>query len=370
MWLGILAAVLAATGAGAAYMIACVGRYGFVRKLAGEKKLLRHLISALVIAVFFAAVSLTLSAVNAVIVFLHFVLVYLLFGGITRIFCAATGRDKDKSEGVRKVLQGIIAPVFTIGYLAVGMYLVYNVWQTDVSLTTKKPVGTLKVALFADSHLGTTFGGEGFAEHMERINAQDPDIVLLAGDYVDDGTDRDDMIRACEALGAMDAKYGVWYCYGNHDEGYFNRRNFTAADLEENLRKNGVHILADEYELVGDSLCIVGRKDRSDPDRMAAGELINGLPEDRYIIVLDHQPADYAAEADTPADLVVSGHTHGGQLFPITYVGEWIGANDRTYGHEQRNGTDFLVTSGISDWEIKFKTGTKSEYMMINIEQQ
>ena len=64
---------------------------------------------------------------------------------------------------------------------------------------------------------------------------------------------------------------------------------------------------------------------------------------------------------------MVSGHTHGGQFFPVTYVGEWIGANDRTYGHEKRNGTDFIVTSGISCWELPFKTGTKSEYVIIDV---
>ena len=75
----------------------------------------------------------------------------------------------------------------------------------------------------------------------------------------------------------------------------------------------------------------------------------------------------YEKESETDADLVLSGHTHGGQFFPVTYVGEWIGANDRTYGYEERNDTEFIVTSGISDWEILFKTGTKSEYVIIDI---
>ena len=83
---------------------------------------------------------------------------------------------------------------------------------------------------------------------------------------------------------------------------------------------------------------------------------------------MDHQPSDYDNEAATAADLVVSGHTHGGQFFPITRVGEYIGVNDRTYGYEKRNGTEFIVTSGISDWALYFKTGTKSEYVIIDIE--
>ena len=91
------------------------------------------------------------------------------------------------------------------------------------------------------------------------------------------------------------------------------------------------------------------------------------VPAENYTIVLDHQPNDYDNEAAANADLVVSGHTHGGQLFPVTYVGEWFNINDRTYGHEKRSDTDFIVTSGIADWEIQFKTGAKSEYVIIDV---
>ena len=66
-------------------------------------------------------------------------------------------------------------------------------------------------------------------------------------------------------------------------------------------------------------------------------------------------------------DLVLSGHTHGGQLLPVNYVGEWTGVNAKTYGLERRGKTDFVVTSGISDWAIQFKTGCKSEYVVIDI---
>ena len=95
--------------------------------------------------------------------------------------------------------------------------------------------------------------------------------------------------------------------------------------------------------------------------------LTEGLDPSRYMIVIDHQPNDYDAEAAAGADLVLSGHTHGGQLIPITKVGEWIGANDATYGYERRGDTDFIVTSGISAWSILFKTGCKSEYVIIDI---
>ena len=99
-----------------------------------------------------------------------------------------------------------------------------------------------------------------------------------------------------------------------------------------------------------------------------ASALLAGVDEDKYIILLDHQPSDYDSEALSPADLVLSGHTHGGQLIPITYVGKWFGIVDREYGYERREGTDFIVTSGISDWELQFKTGASSEYVIITVE--
>ncbi len=166
----------------------------------------------------------------------------------------------------------------------------------------------------------------------------------------------------------MKLKYGVYFAYGNHDEGYFNNRDFSADDLKKALLSNGVHVMEDSYELVEDKFYIVGRLDKTlSKDRLHIDELLEDLDENKYIIVMNHEPNDYRNEAESSADLVISGHTHGGQLMPINYLGQWFGLNDRTYGYENRKDTDFIVTSGISDWELKFKTGTKSEYVIIDV---
>ena len=362
MWLIILIAVLAAVLGGVVYMTVSVARFSVIQTAAGEKKWLRYVISFLCIAIVFAISALAMSIVNAMIIFLNVMMFFMAYGGAFRIIRRLSGRELPFDR------QGLLAILTTVVYLAVGYYLLHHVWQKDYDLKTSKPV-SLKIAMFADSHIGTTFDGESFAEQMKTIEAQSPDIVLLPGDFVDDGSKKEDMLKACEALGKMNAKYGVWYSYGNHDEGYYNSRDFSAAELEEALRANGIHILSDEYELVDDSFYVVGRKDSSLGERKTMDELLEGVDTSKYIIVLDHEPNDYDNEAASAADLVVSGHTHGGQLFPVTYVGEWFGINDRTYGYERRRGTDFIVTSGISDWEIQFKTGTKSEYVIINVSQ-
>lgn len=361
-WLIILVVVLAALALGLCYLVSCVGRFGLVRKLSRGRNWTRRLISLAILAVIFVLLALWLSPVNAVVAFLHGVLFFLLFGLAARLLRRVTGRE------ARIYWQGWLALGVTVMWLGAGYLLCSHVWQTDYSLGTDKKLGTLKIALIADSHLGTTFDGEGFAEHLRVIGEQEPDLLVIAGDFVDDSSKREDLDRACRALGELELPYGVWFVYGNHDAGYYNSRDFSAADLEDTLQRNGVHVLRDTAELVDDRFYLVGREDRSRAGRKTMAELLEGLDRDKYLIVLDHQPNDYAAEASAGADLVLSGHSHGGQLIPITYVGEWFGMLDRTYGWERREGTDFIVTSGISCWEILFKTGTRSEYVLITVE--
>ena len=271
---------------------------------------------------------------------------------------------------------GLTAIVLTAVALIAGWYLDHHVWETKYDLQTKKNMTDLRVAMFADSHIGTTFDGKEFKKHLDAIQAQNPDIVLISGDYVDDGTTRQEMIEATENLGKLKTKYGTYFVFGNHDKGYYGsaHRGFSADDLIKELNNNGIKVLLDESVLIND-FYLIGRRDYSVVQearghRKSMEELIEGLDKNKYMIVLDHQPTDYENQAKSGVDLVLNGHTHGGQLFPFNNVGKWIGANDLVYGHEKRDNTDFIVTSGISDWAIKFKTGTKSEFVIIDIKSE
>lgn len=182
------------------------------------------------------------------------------------------------------------------------------------------------------------------------------------------------MITAAKALSTLKTKLGVYFVLGNHDKGYYGSayRGFSMDELVEELQKNNVTVLQDEVVVLNPQFYLIGRKDAGENKhgrhRLPMAELAKQVPKDKFSIVLDHQPNDYERQQQAGVDLVLSGHTHGGQLWPLNKVGEWIKANDKTYDLEKRQDTYFIVTSGLSDWAIKFKTGTKSEFVFVTIE--
>ena len=268
-------------------------------------------------------------------------------------------------------IEGAAAILLTIIYLSVGWYNGHHVSQTDYRFETAKDIKRdYRIVEIADSHFGITQSGETFTREMQRVQALNPDAVVIVGDFVDDDSDRADMIKACKALGELKTTFGIFFVYGNHDNGYYKYRNFDSQELRAELEKNGVTILTDESVLLDDSLYLVGRRDRSDRGRAPIDELMAGLDKTKYAVVLDHQPNDFDAETAAGADLVLCGHTHGGHIFPAGQIGLLMGANDAVYGASKRKDTTFVVTSGISGWAIPFKTGTFSEFVVIDLKKQ
>ena len=359
MFMMIMIAAFLLMLAGSVYVVFHFHRFSFVKKIGEKNKTLGWLLSCLPVALCFLFFFVNLYAV--VIAGIHLILIWMLSDAVGWLI------KKISRRSFSHYPAGVFALVFTVLYLAVGWFNAHHVFQTDYSFTTEKKLGSLRVAQIADSHLGITLSGEDFAREMARVQETDPDLVVIVGDFVDDDTEKEDMLRACRALGEMKTTYGVFFTYGNHDKGYFQYRNFTTAELDEALEENGVVILEDESVLLGDRFYLVGRQDKTERERLSAAKLTEGLDPDKYVIMLDHQPNDYEGEKGT-ADLVLSGHTHGGHIFPAGIIGTVSGVNDRTYGTEARDGTTFVVTSGISGWGIPFKTFCISEYVVIDVQ--
>ena len=360
-WIFLFAGMLIFCIIGILYLSWIIGKFKLIRRISKDKSKIRRFISFISVMALYCLFTIFISMIDATVIILHLMLIAALYGIIIRV------AEKISKRSFKINWRGHLTFITTIVYLSIAYFLCNNVWRTQYDIKTDKLKENVKIALITDSHLSTTLDGDEFEKYLNDIACEKPDIILISGDFVDDSTKKTDMVKACQALGKMNPELGIYFVYGNHDKGYYNSRDFTVEELKENLEKNNVRVLEDEtVELEG--LIIVGRKDASDENRKSIEDLLKNLDKEKYIIVLDHQPNDFSNEAKAGADLVLSGHTHGGQLLPITYFGELTGMNDKTYGYERRDNTDFIVSSGISDWAIHFKSGTKSEYVIIDLQ--
>ncbi|MBQ8393573.1 MAG: metallophosphoesterase [Clostridia bacterium] len=363
MWLGIFAGVTLIAIFAIVFLMRRALRFGFSKKIYERNKALGILSSIWPIAI--CLPFLFVGFVAFIIAFIHLFVFWLITD--LAVFIALRLAKKGSTK---RYINGFIALSLTVVYLSYGWIMAHNVIQTDYDIKTDKALGkeSLRVVAIADLHSGITLDGDDFLEECKRINALEPDVVVVCGDFVDDDTSREDMIKSCEALGTLDTKYGVFFVFGNHDRGYFRNGAFSTEELYYNLSKNRVTVLSDEVVAINEDVYIIGREDASRKDRKAAESLMQGIDPSKFVIMLDHQPTDYNAIAECSPDLVISGHTHGGHIFPAGQIGMLMGANDSLYGLKKQEDTSFIVTSGISGWAIPFKTFTVSEFVVIDIE--
>lgn len=369
VWAILFGSLLLLTVAGFVFLVRSIMKFRFVSVLSRGGKAASVIVSVAVLLLPSALLWLLWGGVNVVIVLLHLALFWCISEAVFAVLC------KCRKKQFGRYYAGALAVAVTVLYLGVGFFQANHVRQTDYTIKTDKNVGSLRIALLADSHVGTTFDGEGLSRYIAEIAKQDPDVVVIAGDFVDESTSREDMVAACRSLRQLDTPYGVYFVFGNHDKGAYSNgsRGYSGEELVSELTANGVTVLRDESVLIDGRFYLVGRQDASEEldfggSRATMADLTAGLDGDIYTVVLDHQPRDYAAQAGSGADLVLSGHTHGGQMIPLVQLIRWFHiVDDNVYGYERRENTDFIVTSGISDWALQFKTGCWSEYVIIDI---
>ncbi len=341
------------------------------QKYKPKRSWLRILISIVIVIIINVITYFLTSGVEMVVILLHLGVIWAIVEGIFALIRVVFKKDYTRGK---VYLPGIIAIVITTVYLLIALYYGSTVAITNYTIDTDKNVEHLRIVQISDSHLGVTMRADTFPAEVEKIKAQNPDIVLITGDYVDDDSTKEDLDACCKALSTIDCKYGVYFSYGNHDKGYYDSsvRGYDNEYLINSLESNGVKILEDQIVNLDDQYLIIGRADKSNKNRISIGQLVSTIDPtqfaNEYSVVLDHQPNDYDAESAANVDLVLSGHTHGGQLLPINRIGEYIGANDYTDGHIKIDNTDFIVSSGISAWAIRFKSGTRSEIVVVDVE--
>ena len=238
----------------------------------------------------------------------------------------------------------------------------------------------MKVVLVADLHLGYNIGEKQMQQMVDRINEQDADLVVIAGDIFDNEWEA---VEAPETIAAtlrsIRSKYGVYACYGNHDieepvlAGFtFRQSEKKESDprMDEFLKDANITLLRDEGMLIDGKFYLYGRPDAHRPGRgietrKTPDEITAGLDKDKPIIVLDHQPKELQELADAGVDIDLCGHTHDGQMFPgnLTIKLMW----ENACGYLQKGKMHNIVTSGVGLFGPNMRVGTKAEICPITI---
>ncbi|GHT08434.1 metallophosphatase [Bacteroidia bacterium] len=282
-------------------------------------------------------------------------LIYFLY----RIFHGISYKDKKKFRKMQ---------VFT-GYSLVIALAIYGYVQfshpkiVEQEIVIHKNSGNykeLKVVGISDLHLGINIDKKRLAKQVKLINEQHPDLIVIAGDIVDNNVLPLEKEKMWEEFEQLQAPLGVYFCPGNHE--YLSGIKPSMAFL----KKTKLHLLIDNYALVDNSLYIIGRDDKQgNPQRKSLKDLLTNINPALPMVLLDHEPYHLEEAEANGIDLQFSGHTHNGQIWPGNLVVKWI--YELGHGYKQRGNTHYFVSSGLGLWGPQFRIGTESEVVVFNI---
>ncbi|WP_036718677.1 metallophosphoesterase [Paenibacillus sp. JCM 10914] len=269
-----------------------------------------------------------------------------------------TTLNRDRTEKT----AGAAVLILMVVLIGVGSFNAYSPTVRAYDVNIPKNAGALEhlnIVMASDMHFGV-LSGKAHAERMvQEINALEPDLVLFPGDIIDDDLDAYLNQGIDQILTGIQAPYGVIASLGNHD-----RFKGEISELIEALEHSGMTVLYDETLEVED-LVLVGRRDKQDRERADLSEIMQEVDRNKPILALDHQPNALDEAQQAGVDLIVSGHTHRGQVFPAHLITSAIFEND--WGYLQKGQMHSIVSSGYGFWGPPIRLGSRSEIVQIQV---
>jgi predicted MPP superfamily phosphohydrolase len=237
----------------------------------------------------------------------------------------------------------------------------------EINITMPKgnsKLNELNIVMASDLHLSVVEGDKAVSKLTEKINSLNPDIVLFAGDILDDKTEMLTHDGVGESFKKLKPKYGIFAINGNHE--YIN----YSEQSQNFMDRYKIRMLQDEYALIDSSFNVIGREDISlkqfaGIDRKPLEEITKLINKNYPKILLDHSPFNLDQAVNNKIDLQLSGHTHHGQLWPLNFFTKLI--YEVSWGYKKKGNTHFYISSGASIWGAPVRTGSKSEVVNIKI---
>ena len=257
----------------------------------------------------------------------------------------------------------LAAALLTLAIVAVGTWRA--AWPKTVRYTVDLGgSGIYRIVQLSDLHIGAVVGEYLLNHIVLQTNALHPDMVVLTGDMFNHGYVEEcrDVTAVARTLSGIMARDGTWSVLGNHD---------PAADdphLQAFYRQARITPL-DNSSRAFDTFSLVGRTGTvsEGADRKPLEELLANVPEDRPVVVLDHDPMGIPEAAECGADVVLAGHSHAGQFFPYNLFVKHSLPKGCFYGRHQTGRTVSIVSAGAGVFQVPLRIGTHSEIVCVDL---
>ncbi|MDR0543589.1 MAG: metallophosphoesterase [Dysgonamonadaceae bacterium] len=247
--------------------------------------------------------------------------------------------------------------------LANGYYRFVHPAVAEQTIDIHKSGGkyrNLKIVAFSDIHLGVAIDKKRLQSYIQLVNRQQPDLILIGGDVVDNNVLPLNLENMQEELNRLQAPLGVYMCLGNHE--YLS----GITPSLEFLKKTQIRVLIDEAIAIDNSFWLIGRDDtHGNPRRQPLKALLAQADAAQPLLLIDHEPWVIREAVENHIDWQFSGHTHYGQMWPLSYVVNRVFTIG--YGYEKFGDTHIYVSSGLGLWGPPFRIGTQSEIVVFNL---
>ncbi|MFD7028510.1 metallophosphoesterase [Streptomyces sp. NPDC059917] len=274
-----------------------------------------------------------------------------------------SGDGSTRRVFVARALAGaaVAAATATVGHGTYGVLRGPKVKRVTVPLAKlPRAAHGFRIAVVSDVHLGPILGRAHTTRIVEAVNATQPDLIAIVGDLVDGSVH--DLGSAAEPLARLRARHGSFFVTGNHE--YFS----GAQQWVDHVRELGLHPLENArqelpyFDLAGVN-DVAGESEGHGPDFDRA---LGGRDRDhRTAVLLAHQPIVIHDAVRHGVDLQLSGHTHGGQLWPGNYLAEL--ANPTVAGLERYGDTQLYVSRGAGAWGPPVRVGAPSDITVVQL---
>jgi len=206
----------------------------------------------------------------------------------------------------------IVSAIISTSIVTFGSVNMYTIHQTTYNLKTEKSITPTKICFISDVHYPNANNPQRLKEITNTLMKVKTDFYLLGGDFVDESTSKEDMEILFKQLRRLTKVAPVYFVYGNHE----SKTKFTRNKLNQKITKNNITILNDQ-EVHFNNITLIGRKDYTNKNRKKTKDY--NLSTKTYNIILDYQPQGTRENIKNNIDLQLSGHTHNGQIFPLSY---------------------------------------------------